>query len=107
MRTIRSRRSISPTGCQGAFASRPALDLQGYGIDSHEWLLGHQQVPLDVQWAREKIPQYAINTISYYACLTRARDQNEGQKGLKHQPDPENGPIKLLRLHGDCHPGNI
>ena len=60
-----------------------------------------------MQWAREKISQYAINTISYYARLTRARDQNEGQKGLKHQPGPENGPIKLLRLHGDCHPGNI
>jgi hypothetical protein len=36
------------------FAVRPALDLQSFGMDSREWLLAHDKVPLDVQSAWEK-----------------------------------------------------
>ena len=42
---------IHTVGAAKPFASRPALDLQSFGIDSREWLLGHDQVPLDVQSA--------------------------------------------------------
>jgi Ser/Thr protein kinase RdoA (MazF antagonist) len=88
---------IHTVGAARPFVSRPALDLQTFGIDSRDWLLGHQQVPLDVQSAWEKISQNAIDKIANYACLTRA-------KGLN---GTDIDPIKLLRLHGDCHPGNI
>ena len=105
---------IHTVGAARPFVSRPALDLQSFGVDSREWLLGHHQVPLDVQSAWEKISQSAIEIIATYPSLTRARGLNEGQnegksgqKDQKNQIDSENKPIQLLRLHGDCHPGNI
>ena len=106
---------IHTVGAARPFVSRPALDLQTFGIDSREWLLGHQQVPLDVQSAWEKISQDAIDKIATYACLTRATGLNEGQNRQNDRQNSQNGaevdsdsdPIKLLRVHGDCHPGNI
>ncbi len=88
---------IHTVGAARPFASRPTLDVQTFGIESRDWLLGHQKVPLDVQSAWEKISQTAIDLIAVQACLTGARALN----------DLENEPLRLLRLHGDCHPGNI
>ena len=98
---------IHTVGAARPFVSRPALDLQTFGIDSRDWLLGHQQVPLDVQSAWEAISQNAIYKIANYSCLTGATGLNDGQNGPKSPPEQENDPITLLRLHGDCHPGNI
>ena len=88
---------IHTVGAAKPFASRPALDLQSFGIDSREWLLSHDKVPLDVQSAWAKASQDAIDIIATHACLTGATSQN----------DPYFEPIRQLRLHGDCHPGNI
>ncbi len=88
---------IHAVGEARPFAVRPALDLQSFGIESREWLLAHDKLPLDVQSAWEKVSLKAINLIANCAVLTGARGQN----------DAEVGGIKLLRLHGDCHPGNI
>ena len=99
---------IHSVGAKRPFTSRPALDLQSFGIDSLEWLLGHNQVPLDVQSAWQKAAQSAIDVIAEYACLTRANGQNGSQKPVNSGFDGVKGDsIKLLRLHGDCHPGNI
>ena len=98
---------IHTVGAARPFVSRPALDLQSFGVDSRDWLLGHQQVPLDVQSAWEKMSQIAIDKIANYACLTRATGQNDGKNRQKDRLNSESDPIKLLRLHGDCHPGNI
>ena len=88
---------IHTVGAAKPFVSRPALDLQSFGIESREWLLSHDQVPLDVQSAWAKVSQDAIDLIAGYACLT-------GAGGQKY---PYSEPIRRLRLHGDCHPGNI
>ncbi len=99
---------IHTVGAARPFVSRPGLDLQTFGIDSRDWLLAHQQVPLDVQSAWEKSSQNAIDKISNYSYLTRASGRNNSvneQNGTHHGSDSD--PIKLLRLHGDCHPGNI
>ena len=88
---------IHTVGAARPFASRPALDVQTFGIEPRDWLLAHQKLPLDVQSTWEKISQKAIDLIAGQACLTGAGARN----------DPENEPIRLLRLHGDCHPGNI
>jgi len=88
---------IHTVGAAKPFVSRPALDLQSFGIDSREWLLSHDKVPLDVQSTWAKVSQNAIDLIAGYACLT----------GATGQKDADIEPIKLLRLHGDCHPGNI
>jgi Ser/Thr protein kinase RdoA (MazF antagonist) len=92
---------IHTVGAAKPFAHRPALNLQTFGVDSREWLLGHDKIPLDVQSTWEKASALAINSIASHACLTGVN----GTKGLKNRDGEP--PIKLLRLHGDCHPGNI
>ncbi len=92
---------IHTVGAAKPFATRPALNVQTFGIDSREWLLAHDKVPLDVQSAWERVSQNAINIIATYACLTGAK----GQKDSKNSENPDS--IAVLRLHGDCHPGNI
>lgn len=88
---------IHTVGAAKPFVSRPALDLQSFGIESREWLLKNDMVPLDVQSAWAKASQDAIDLIAGFACLT----------GVKGQKYSEGEPIRRLRLHGDCHPGNI
>ncbi len=88
---------IHTVGAAKPFAHRPALNLQSFAIDSREWLLANDKVPLDVQSAWAKASQDAIEAIAVHPCLT-------GAGGPK---DPYAEPIKLIRLHGDCHPGNI
>jgi Ser/Thr protein kinase RdoA (MazF antagonist) len=88
---------IHTVGAARPFASRPKLDLASFGIASRDWLLGHDQVPLDVQSSWAKASQDAIDLIAAHACLTGDTGQN----------DAYFEPIQQLRLHGDCHPGNI
>ena len=88
---------IHTVGARQPFASRPALNLQSFGLDSRAWLLGHEQVPLDVQTAWGRASQEALDLIATHPCLT----------GAASQPNASAAPIKQLRLHGDCHPGNI
>ncbi|MFT3718333.1 serine/threonine protein kinase [Pseudorhodoferax sp.] len=82
---------IHAVGAARPFAARPALDLAGFGQASRDWLLQHQMVPLDVQadWARACDEALALVAASPLATVG--------------QPDG----IACLRLHGDCHPGNI
>jgi Ser/Thr protein kinase RdoA (MazF antagonist) len=88
---------IHRVGAAQPFVHRPALNLQSFGIDSREWLLSHDKVPLDVQSAWAKASQNALDLIAAYPILTRAGGQN----------DADDSAIRLIRLHGDCHPGNI
>lgn len=86
---------IHTVGAARPFVTRPALDLQSFGIESRDWLLGHDMVPLDVQsdWARTC--QAALDAVAAYPVLV-------GGRRADNEP-----PIRTLRLHGDCHPGNI
>ena len=88
---------IHAVGAVAPFVHRPALDLQSFGIASRDWLLAHDKVPLDVQSAWAKVSQDAIDLIAQYPSLTGAT----GVNGLEMEP------LQTLRLHGDCHPGNI
>jgi Ser/Thr protein kinase RdoA (MazF antagonist) len=80
---------IHMTGRTRPFASRPALDVHTFGQEPRAWLLEHQMVPLDVQSAWEKQCDEALRMIADTA-LGERRDG-----------------IAMIRLHGDCHPGNI
>lgn len=91
---------IHSVGARAPFAHRPALNVQTFGIEPREWLLSHDMVPLDVQSQWEKASASAIEIIAGYACLMGADGQNSPK-------DMDADPIRLLRLHGDCHPGNI
>jgi Ser/Thr protein kinase RdoA (MazF antagonist) len=81
---------IHIVGAARPFATRPALDLQSFGFQSRDWLLEHHKVPLDVQSAWEKRCNEALRMIEDTALGERNADG-----------------IRMIRLHGDCHPGNI
>jgi len=85
---------IHTEGAKRAFETRPALDLRSFGTASRDWLLGHEMVPLDVQADWERACNQALDKIAATPLATDA----EGRFG---------GEMRTLRLHGDCHPGNI
>jgi Ser/Thr protein kinase RdoA (MazF antagonist) len=82
---------IHAVGAARPFTARPALDLQTFGIDSRDWLLGHDKIPLDVQRDWE---------IACNAALERIA-------ATPLNPAVSPGGLRRLRLHGDVHPGNI
>lgn len=84
-------------GVNQAFNNRIDLNLESYGLEPMQWLLANQCVPLDVQSRWERACQDAINTIADYAILA-------GHRAVK---DSKMSDVARLRLHGDCHPGNI
>ena len=88
-------------GALEPFVLRPRLDLRGFGMDSREWLLAHDKVPLDVQSAWAKSAQIALELIAVSADVLSAESRNDTCPGDAGKP------ISQLRLHGDCHPGNI
>jgi Ser/Thr protein kinase RdoA (MazF antagonist) len=88
---------IHTVGAAKHFSSRPRLDVQSFGMEPMQWLLEHDKVPLDVQSAWTKVCQNAIDLVASSSTLTGAT----GQHGLNESD------ITVLRLHGDCHPGNI
>ncbi|MEY2860716.1 MAG: hypothetical protein RL392_1174 [Pseudomonadota bacterium] len=91
---------IHTVGAKQPFVHRPALNLATFGTEPMQWLLENNKVPLDVQslWTRKC--QDAIDLIAGYATLTGST----GKNGIKNVGTDG---IRLLRLHGDCHPGNI
>jgi Ser/Thr protein kinase RdoA (MazF antagonist) len=68
------------------FASRPALDLHDFALEPRDWLLAHETIPLDVQKPWQQACESAI------AAIVQALAAQSPHR---------------LRLHGDCHPGNI
>ena len=82
---------IHAVGARRAFVERPALNVDTFAKEPVSWLRDHQQVPLDVQRLWERSVEAAITAIAAHPSLTGSA-QNE---------------VRILRLHGDCHPGNI
>jgi Ser/Thr protein kinase RdoA (MazF antagonist) len=82
---------IHTVGAAQAFAARPALDVQSFAIEPRDWLLAHDMIPLDVQGSWQNACNKAIELIANNDLLTLG----SGVKSSK------------IRLHGDCHPGNI
>jgi Ser/Thr protein kinase RdoA (MazF antagonist) len=83
---------IHTVGEQRPFVHRPALNLQTFALDSRDWLLAHHMVPLDMQSRWEAALANALDVLAQVAPGLQAG----------HASAPA-----LLRLHGDCHPGNI
>jgi Ser/Thr protein kinase RdoA (MazF antagonist) len=80
---------LHTVGAKTPFRTRPALDVQSFGEEPRDWLLANDGIPLDVQgdWTR--------------AC-ERALAQIRGAFEEARRAE-----VRHLRLHGDCHPGNI
>ena len=82
---------IHMVGAARPFVHRPALDLQTFATEPADWLLAHDIIPLDVQSAWQAAYKNAIEVISSGPLISSGSGHN----------------VKQLRLHGDCHPGNI
>ncbi|MEY4420901.1 MAG: hypothetical protein RLZZ498_1497 [Pseudomonadota bacterium] len=77
---------IHTVGAQSDFASRPGLNVDTFAIASRDWLIEKQIIPLDQQ-------------TEWLATCNQAIEIAQGLFA-EH-------PVRQLRLHGDCHPGNI
>lgn len=77
---------IHAAGAQRSFAYRPTVDIQSYGIDSYEYLREQQFLPAELEKAY----------CSLCEDLIQAVERNFAR--ISYTP---------IRLHGDCHPGNI
>ena len=80
---------LHTVGARSSFSVRPAIDVAGFGEEPRDWLLAHDAIPLDVQGAWQRACEQALAQI-------RAAFAAAGAAG-----------VRTLRLHGDCHPGNI
>jgi Ser/Thr protein kinase RdoA (MazF antagonist) len=78
---------IHAVGAVKPFAERPALDLATFGVEPRDWLLGHGFIPPDLLPAWKSVVDLALDGVR--RCYDRAGD------------------VRAIRLHGDCHSGNI
>jgi Ser/Thr protein kinase RdoA (MazF antagonist) len=80
---------LHTVGARSPFATRPAIDVASFGDEPLQWLLANHAIPLDVQGEWERACKSALAQVrtAFAASL---------QAG-----------VRSLRLHGDCHPGNI
>ena len=78
---------IHAVGATRAFRKRPALDIESHGVEPREWLLASSFLPADLLEAWTRVTALALEAAR--RCYERAGD------------------VKLIRLHGDCHAGNV
>ena len=78
---------IHAVGALAPFRHRPAIDLRTFGIEPRDWLLAHHFIPPDLLDAWRSIAAQAL--AGARRCYDRA------------------GAVRTLRLHGDCHAGNV
>jgi Ser/Thr protein kinase RdoA (MazF antagonist) len=78
---------IHAVGAARPFAERPALDVDTFGVESRDYLLAQGFIPPELVDAYRSIADQALDGVR--RCYDRAGD------------------VALLRLHGDCHGGNV
>jgi Ser/Thr protein kinase RdoA (MazF antagonist) len=78
---------IHSVGELETFTTRPALDIDTYGHEPREFLLASDFLPPDLFDAYQSVSAQALDGV--LRCFDRAGD------------------VATLRLHGDCHAGNI
>ena len=78
---------IHAVGAATSFRSRPLLDIAAFGDEPRAFLLASNFIPPDLLAAWKAVTEQALAGIRH--CHERA------------------GKVKSIRLHGDCHPGNI
>ena len=78
---------LHAVGALTPFVARPRLDIATFGDEPRAFLLAHDFVPPDLKEAYRTVSEMALAGVRY--CFDRA------------------GEVKSLRLHGDCHAGNV
>ena len=78
---------IHAVGASKNFSHREALSAKTFGHTPRQWLLEHASIPGDLLPSWKAVTEQALAGVE--ACYERA------------------GNVRSIRLHGDCHPGNI
>ena len=78
---------IHAIGALAPFRARPALDIASFGEEPLAYLQSHDFIPLDLAEAYRSVAEMALDGVR------RAYDRA--------------GQVGELRLHGDCHAGNV
>ncbi len=78
---------IHAVGATATFLHRPTLDIAGFGEAPRDYLLAHDFIPPDLLAAWASVVDQSLDGVR--RCFDRA------------------GAVANLRLHGDCHLGNV
>jgi Ser/Thr protein kinase RdoA (MazF antagonist) len=78
---------IHAVGAMTPFVERPGLGIGSFGVEPRDWLLAHDFIPSDLVPAWTSAADRALDGVR--RCYERAGD------------------VRTLRLHGDCHAGNV
>ena len=78
---------IHAVGALGAYAERPALTQDTFGREPRDYLLANGFIPPELLAAYTSVVDQALDGVRH--CYDRAGD------------------TAVLRLHGDCHAGNV
>jgi Ser/Thr protein kinase RdoA (MazF antagonist) len=78
---------IHAVGALKPYRHRPALDIASFGEEPRDYLLAHDFIPPDLLSAWRSVVEQALAGVRH--CFDRA------------------GKLRRLRLHGDCHVGNV
>jgi Ser/Thr protein kinase RdoA (MazF antagonist) len=78
---------IHAVGANAVYRARPALDIQTFGYLPRQQLLDSAWIPADLR------PAWATASEQALVAVRRSFDRA--------------GQVQSLRLHGDCHPGNL
>lgn len=78
---------IHAVGALEIYLERPALDIQTFGIEPSDFLLSHDFIPAELIEVYRGVVAQALDGVG--RCFERA------------------GTVHSLRLHGDCHVGNV
>ncbi len=78
---------IHAIGALSPYRSRPALDMTSFGEEPRDFLLAHEFIPDDIRDVWGSVVDQALDGVA--AAFDQA------------------GQVEILRLHGDCHAGNV
>src|SRR3989338_9072796 len=83
---------IHAVGALESYRHRPALDIQSFGVEPSAYLLVHDFIPAELIDVYRGVVAQALDGVR--RCYDRACFGHPGA-------------VKILRLHGDCHVGNV
>lgn len=78
---------IHVVGARKAFSARESLDIETFGREPCDWLLANRVIPDELEAVWRGVAAQALDGVR--DCYARA------------------GKVQMLRLHGDCHAGNV
>ncbi len=78
---------IHAVGTSAPYRHRPTLDIESFGTEPVAYLLEHDFIPAELVGVYRGVAELALDGV-------RRSFERAGQ-------------VSVLRLHGDCHPGNV